>query len=75
MLTIGSAEDGVYHGVDKLDAIVLGRVVTGGDHNTNGLAIELARAQRGQESHTVDDRVEDLAEDGELGYIRIKLSK
>jgi len=42
--------------------------VTGGDHDTNGLTIELARAQRGQESNTVDDRVEDVAEDGELVY-------
>lgn len=66
--TIERAEDGVYHRVDKLDAVVLWRIVTGGDHNTNGLAIELARAQRGQESHTVNDRVENLAEDGELGY-------
>jgi hypothetical protein len=60
----------VYHRVDKLDTIVLGRIVTGGDHNTNGLAIELARAQRGQESDTVDDRVEDVAEEGELVYRR-----
>jgi hypothetical protein len=58
----------VYHRVDELDAIILGRVVTGSDHNTNGLAIELARAQRGQESNTVDDRVEDVAEDSEWIY-------
>ena len=56
----------MYHRVDKLDAVVLGRIVTGGDHDTDGLAIELARAQRGQETDTVDDRVEDVAEDGEL---------
>jgi hypothetical protein len=58
----------VYHRVDELDAIVLGGVVTGGDHDTNGLAIELARAQRGQESNTVDNRVEDVARDGECIY-------
>ena len=58
----------MYHRIDKLDAVVLGRVVAGGDHNTNGLAIELARAQRGQESDTVDDRVEDVAGECELGY-------
>jgi hypothetical protein len=58
----------VYHRVDELDTVVLGRVVTGSDHDTDGLAIELARAQRGQESNTVDDRVEDVAEDGESVY-------
>lgn len=47
-----------YHGVDKLDTVVLGRVVAGSDHDANRLAIELARAEGGQETDTVDDRVE-----------------
>lgn len=58
--------DGMYHRVDELDTVVLWRVVTGSDHDTNRLSIELARTQRGQESNTVDDRVEDVAGDGEF---------
>lgn len=65
-LTMERTGDGMYHRVDELDTVVLWRVVTGSDHDTNRLSIELARTQRGQESNTVDDRVEDVAGDGEF---------
>lgn len=53
-----------YHGVDELDTVVLGRVVTGRDHDSDGLAIELARPECGQESNSVYHRVEDVAVEG-----------
>lgn len=59
--SVGHASMSAYHRVDQLDSIVLGWVVAGGDHDTNGLAIELARAQRGEQADTVYHRVKDIA--------------
>ncbi|KND90179.1 hypothetical protein TOPH_05174 [Tolypocladium ophioglossoides CBS 100239] len=43
------------HGVDDLDAVVRGRVVAGGDHDPDGLAVELAAAQAGEEADAERD--------------------
>ena len=47
-----------HHRVHELDTVVLGRVVARGDHDTNGLAIELPRAQGSQQADTIDDGVQ-----------------
>jgi hypothetical protein len=50
-----------YHWIDQLDAVVLGRVVAGGNHDANGLGAELARAQGGEQADTKDDGVEEVS--------------
>ncbi|PNY27137.1 Uncharacterized protein TCAP_02931 [Tolypocladium capitatum] len=43
------------HGIDNLDAVVSGRVVASGDHDADGLAVELAAAQAGEEADAERD--------------------
>jgi hypothetical protein len=50
-----------YQRIDQLDAIVLWRIVTSGNHNTNCLSIEFLGAEAGQESCSEDDRIEQVA--------------
>ena len=50
----------MYHGVHELHAVVLGDVVRGGDHHTDCLAAEFARAEGGEETNAEDDRVEEV---------------
>jgi len=46
------------HGVNDLDTIVDSWVVTGSDHDTNGLAIELTASQTGQKTNTERNTIE-----------------
>lgn len=48
------------HGVDNLDAVVGGRVVTGRNHDTDGLAIELAATQAREKTDTESDAVKQV---------------
>lgn len=47
--------------VYELHAVVLGRIVTGGDHDANGLAIELSGSEGCQKPDSKNDRVEQVA--------------
>ena len=46
---------------NKLDAVILGWVVRGGDHDADPFALERARAEGGDEADAREDRVEDVA--------------
>ena len=48
----------VAGGVDELAAVVVGRIVRGGDHAADVLGVEHERAQSGQQAHAVQDPVE-----------------
>lgn len=50
-----------YHRVDQLHAIVLGGVVTGGDHDTNPLAVELLGAKACEETDSKNNCVEQIS--------------
>lgn len=50
-----------HHWVNELDSIVLGRIVAGGDHDSDGLAIELTRSEGCEKTGAKDDRVKELA--------------
>lgn len=50
-----------HHRVHKLNAVILGRVVARGDHDTNGLAVELPRAEGSQQANTVYDGIQQVA--------------
>lgn len=50
------------HWVNKLDAIVIRRVVTGSDHDSDGLSTELPAAQCCKESYAEDNRVEEVTD-------------
>lgn len=54
-----------HHGVNQLDTIVLRRVVTGSNHNTNPLSTELLGAKTSEQAHGKDHCVEDVP-----GYMR-----
>lgn len=46
-----------YHGVDKLNAVVVRRVVASCDQDSDDLAIELPRPQGCEQANTVDDGI------------------
>jgi len=50
-----------YHGINELHTIVLWRVVTGGNHDTNRLAIEFPRSQGGEQANTMDNGIEQIS--------------
>jgi hypothetical protein len=50
-----------YHRIHKFYSIVFWRIVTGSDHKTNSLSIELPRTQRGEETDAKDDGIEEMA--------------
>ena len=50
----------VAQGVDNFDAIVDSRVVAGGDHDTDGLAVELATPESSKEADTEGDSLEQV---------------
>jgi hypothetical protein len=47
-----------YHGIYKLDSIIFRRIVTGGNHYTDGLAIELPGSQSCEQARAENDRIE-----------------
>ena len=49
---------GPYLGIDQLDSIVFGRIVTGSDHDSNDLPILHLRPQCSDQSDTKDHRVQ-----------------
>lgn len=51
-----------HHRIDQLDAIVLGGIMAGSDHDTNPLAAELLRTQSCKQAHAKHDGVEEVAE-------------
>lgn len=55
------------HGIDNLDAVVGSRVVAGGDHNTNCLAVELAASQTSNQTDTERDAGQKVGLHAETG--------
>lgn len=55
------------HGIDNLDAVVGSRVVAGGDHNTNCLAVELAASQTSNQTDTERDAGQKVGLHAEAG--------
>lgn len=50
-----------YQRLNKLHAVVLGRIVGSCDHYTDPFALQSARSEGGNETNACEDRVEDIA--------------
>jgi hypothetical protein len=50
-----------HHWLDKLDTVVLGRVVGCCDHNTDPFALQCSRSEGSDETNACEDRVKDIA--------------
>lgn len=58
------------HRIDKLDSIVIRRVVAGSNHNTNPLPIEFPRTETSNEAYREDHGVEEAAVRGRGVQVR-----